>query len=178
MEPYHSPTASPRANTVVTRILVAVDDSEHSARALRYVGTLLRDTREVYITLFHVLKPMPRELLEHGGSEDPQVEVRLAEELRKDQEDWVRTESMIEHPILVKALEVFAKTGFPLDRVTLKFGYEDNIAHTILDEARDGGYGTIVVSRHGTTGVKNALGGGITDQLLRDAASFTLWVVE
>lgn len=178
MEPYHSPTAGPRANTVVTRILVAVDDSEHSSRALRYVGTLLRDTREVYITLFHVLKPMPRELLEHGGSEDPMTEVRLAEELRKDQEDWVRTESMIEHPILAKALEVFGKTGFPLDRVTLKFGYEDNIAHNILDEARDGGYGTIVVSRHGTTGVKNALGGGITDHLLRDAAGFTLWVVE
>jgi hypothetical protein len=33
--------------------LVAVDDSEHSARALRYVGNLLRDAHTVQVTLFH-----------------------------------------------------------------------------------------------------------------------------
>ena len=181
MEPYYStmsPTAGPRTNTVVMRILVAVDDSEHSERALRYVGTLLRDTRDVHVTLFHVLKPMPRELLEHGGSENPTEEVRLAKELLQEQENWIRAESAIEYPILVKALELFGKTGFPLDRVTLKFGHEDNIAHTILDEARKGGHGTIVVNRHGSNGIKRFFGGSITDQLLREANGFTLWVVE
>lgn len=177
MVPHPLPTTILRGNTSISRILVAVDDSEHSERALRYVGTLLRDTRDVYVTLFHVLKPMPRELLEHGGSEDPSVEVRLAEELQRDQETWVRTESMIEYPILLKALEVFGKTGFPLDRVTLKFGHEDDIAHTILNEARNGGYETIVVNRHSSNGIKRFFGGSITDQLLRDATGFTLWVV-
>ncbi|MCP9443486.1 MAG: universal stress protein [Nitrospira sp.] len=177
MVPPPLPTTIRRGNTGVSRILVAVDDAEHSERALRYVGTLLRDARDVHVTLFHVLKPMPRELLEHGGSEDPQVEVRLAEELQRDQETWVRTETMIEYPILLKALEVFGKTGFPLDRVTLKFGHEDDIAHTILDEARNGGYETIVVNRHSSNGIKRFFGGGITDQLLRDATGFTLWVV-
>ncbi|MCP9439766.1 MAG: universal stress protein [Nitrospira sp.] len=177
MVPPPLPTTILHGNTGVSRILVAVDDAEHSERALRYVGTLLRDARDVHVTLFHVLKPMPRELLEHGGSEDPQVEVRLAEELQRDQETWVRTETMIEYPILLKALEVFGKTGFPLDRVTLKFGHEDDIAHTILDEARNGGYETIVVNRHSSNGIKRFFGGGITDQLLRDATGFTLWVV-
>ena len=172
------PTTIPRGNTLLSRILIAVDGSEHSARALRYVGTLLRDTRDVQVTLFHVLKPMPRELLEHGGSEDPAEEIRLAKELQQDQENWVHAESTMEYPILVRALELFGKTGFPLDRVTLKFGHEDDIAHTILDEARTGGYGTIVVSRHGSNGMKRFFGGGITDQLLRDASGYTLWVVE
>jgi nucleotide-binding universal stress UspA family protein len=158
--------------------LIAVDDSEHSARALRYVGTLLRDVRNVQVTLFHVLKPMPHELLEHGGSENPVEEVRLATELKQGQEDWMREESVMEYPILVQALELFGKTGFPLDRVTLKFGQEDGIAHTILDEAQTGGYGTIVVSHQGSNGLKRFFGGGITDQLLRDAAGYTLWVVE
>jgi nucleotide-binding universal stress UspA family protein len=167
-----------RGNTSVSRILVTVDESEYAERALRYVGTLLRDTRNAHVTLFHVLKPMPRELLEHGGSENPRVEIRLAEELRRDQEDWVRTESANEYPILVKALEVFGKTGFPLDHVTLKFGHADDVARTILDEARNGGYETIVVGRHGSNGIKRFFGGGITDQLLRDATGFTLWVVE
>ena len=172
------PTTIPRGNTLLSRILIAVDGSEHSARALRYVGTLLRDARDVQVTLFHVLKPMPRELLEHGGSEDPAGEILLAKELQQDQENWVHAESVMEYPILVYALELFGKTGFPLDRVTLKFGHEDDIAHTILDEARTGGYGTIVVSRHGSNGMKRFFGGGITDQLLRDASGYTLWVVE
>lgn len=172
----------PRTDTpgkaLISRILVAVDGSEHSARALHYVGTLLRDTRDVQVTLFHVLKPMPRELLEHGGSEDPAEEVRLAKKLQEDQENWVRAESLFEHPILLTALELFGKTGFPLDRVTLRFGHEDDIAHTILDEARTGGYQTIVVSRQSSKRMKLFFGGGITDQLVRSASGYTLWIVE
>ena len=172
------PTTIHPGKALLSKILIAVDGSEHSARALHYVGTLLRDTRDVQVTLFHVLKPMPRELLEHGGSEDPAEEVRLAKKLQEDQENWVRSESRFEHPILLTALELFGKTGFPLDRVTLKFGHEDDIAHTILDEARTGGYGTIVVSRHGSNGMKRFFGGDITDQLLRDASGYTVWIVE
>lgn len=174
----HPATAVLHGSSRRPRILIAVDDPERSAKALGYVGTLLRDTPEVQVTLFHVLKPMPRELLEHGGSEDPRQETRLAEELRQDQAAWVRTESVMESPILMNALELFAKTGFPLDRVTLKFGHEDDIAHNILEEARSGGYGTIVVSRHGSNGMKRFFRAGITDQLLRDASGYTLWVVE
>lgn len=177
MMPQHLATAVPQGNSSRSRILIAVDDSEHAAQALGYVGTLLREARDVQVTLFHVLKPMPRELLEHGGSEDPAEEIRLAEELRRDQVNWVRTESVMESPILMSALELFGKTGFPLDRVTLKVGYEDNVAHTILDEARIGGYGTIVVSRYGSNGTKRFFDGGVTEQLLRDASGFTLWVV-
>ena len=172
------PTKVPRENTLFSRILIAVDGSDHSARALRYVGTLLRDTRDVRVTLFHVLKPMPRELLEHGGSEDPAEEIRLAKELQQDQENWVRTESLFESPILLTALELFGQTGFPLDRVTMRFGHEDDVAHTILDEARAGGYETIVLSRHGSNRLNRFFGGGITNQLLRNASGYTLWIVE
>ena len=75
------PTTIHQGKDLHARILIAIDGSEHSARALHYVGTLLRETSDVQVTLFHVLKPMPRELLEHGGSEDPAEEVRLAKKL-------------------------------------------------------------------------------------------------
>ena len=112
---------------------------------------------------------MPRALLEHGGSENPVDEVRLDNTLQQDQENWVRAESVV---------ELLGQTGFPSDRVTLKFGHEDDIAQTILDEARTGAYGTIVISRQGSNGMKRFFGGSITDQLLRDASGYTLWVVE
>ena len=169
------PTSGSR--TSARKILIAVDESDQSACAVQYVGSLLRETQDVSVTLFHVLKPMPRELMEHGGSEDPEVEHHLGEQLRKGQEEWVRTEGAIEYPILVKALERLGQTGFPIDRVTLKFGHERDIADTIVDEARAGGYGTVVVTRHGTSGSKRLFGQSITDRLLRDMSEVALWIL-
>jgi hypothetical protein len=52
--------------SVAIRILLAVDESENSHRLVQYVGSLLSRTPDVVVTLFHVLKPLPRGLLEHG----------------------------------------------------------------------------------------------------------------
>ena len=133
--PQHLAPAVPHGSSSRAPILIGVDDSKHSAQALGDAGTLLRDAYGVQVTLLHVLKPMPRELLEYGGSEDPAEEVRLAEELRQDQANWVRAERVMEYPKLMNALELLGKTGFPLDRMTVKVGCEDNVAHTILDGA-------------------------------------------
>ncbi len=172
-----TPVALP-SQTGAARVLVAIDDSTHANRALRYVGTLLRAVPDSHITLFHVLKPMPRELLEHGGSEDPMVEVRLSQELHQDQDNWVREETEAEQPILANALELLRKTGFPLNRVSLRFGHDDDIAQEILNEARRGRCGTILVSRQASNGVKRVRGGGTIDHLVRNAAGFALWIVD
>ena len=166
-----------RSRTSPKQILVVVDDSDQSLHTVQYVGALLRETQNVSITLFHVLNPMPRELMEHGGSEDPTVEDHLGEQLRKEQEEWVRAEGAIEYPILLKALERLGQTGFPIDRVTLKFGHERDIADTIMDEAKAGGYGTIVVTRHGPSGTKRLFGSSVTDRLIRDLSGVALWIL-
>ena len=160
------------------RILVAVDESENSNRAVKYVGSLLRETPDTAVTLFHVLKPMPRGLLEHGGSENPATEARLSEQLRQDQEAWIRQEAERECPFLIKAFETLTQSGFDRSRVALRIGHEDDIARNILEEARNGKHETIVVGRHGSSGIKRLFGGGVTDQLLRDAKGFAIWVVE
>ena len=166
-----------RNRTSAKKILIAVDDSEQSIRAVQYVGSLLRETQDVSVTLFHALNPMPRELMEHGGSEDPKVEDHLGAQLRKDQEEWVRAEGAIEYPILVKALERLGQTGFPIDRVTLKFGHERDIIDAIVDEAKAGAYGTMVVTRQGPSGTKRIFSSGITDRLIRDLPGIALWIV-
>jgi nucleotide-binding universal stress UspA family protein len=160
------------------RMLVAVDESENSMRAVRYVGSLLGRTPDVAVTLFHVLKPMPRELLEHGGSESPVAEAQLGEQLRQDQHAWVRSEQEANCLVLQKANDTLTASGFDNNRVALKFGYEDNIAANILEEAREGGHETIVVGRRGVSRITRMFGGGVTDQLLRDAKGFAIWIVE
>ena len=160
------------------RVLLAVDESENSHRVVQYVGSLLRRTPDVDVTLFHVLKPMPRGLLEHGGSENPTAEEHLSMQLREEQEAWIRKERESECHILRKACETLEQSGFDLSRVAVKYGHEDDIARNILEEARSGHHDTIVVGRHGTSRIKQIFGGGVTDHLLRDAKGFAIWVVE
>ncbi|SPP63108.1 universal stress protein [Nitrospira lenta] len=160
------------------RILLAVDESENSHRAARYVGSLLRRTPDVSLTLFHVLKPMPRGLLEHGGSEDPATEAQLGGRLRDEQQAWIRKERESECQVLKGVCETLGQSGFDTSRVSKQFGHEDDIARNILEEAHSGQYETIVVGRYGTSLAKRLFGGGVTDQLLRDAKGFAIWVVE
>ena len=160
------------------RILVAVDESENSSRAVQYVGSVLQNRPDTTVTLFHVLKPMPRELLEHGGSENPVTEARLGQQLRKEQDAWIQQEEESDCPLLIQAREMLTGFGFDRNRVTLKIGHEEDVARNILEEARDGMHDTIVVGRHGTSRIRRLFGGGVTDHILRDAKGFALWVVE
>ncbi|GKS58747.1 hypothetical protein YTPLAS18_22740 [Nitrospira sp.] len=179
MKPHGVTAETDTLQTQSPRLLVPIDDSDHSKRALKYVGVLLRHVPDAAITLFHVLKPMPRELLEHGGSEDPAVESRLREELQEDQDRWMRSESEAERPILTQSLAVLRQLGFPENRVSLKFGSEDDVAGGILDEAKQGQYDTIVLTKQASSGSTRLFGsGGTTEQILRGAAGYTLWIVD
>jgi len=168
----------PSAKEAAMRILLAVDDSENSHRVVKYVGSLLRRTPDVDLTLFHVLKPMPRGLLEHGGSENPTAEEYLSVQLREEQEAWIRKERESECHILRKACETLEQSGFDLSHVVVKYGHEDHIGRNILEEARSGHHETIVLGRQGTSRIEHIFGGGVTDYLLRKAKGFAIWVVE
>jgi nucleotide-binding universal stress UspA family protein len=102
----------------------------------------------------------------------------LSTQLQQDQEAWSKKEQESECPILITARAILEKSGFDITRVSLKFGHEEDVARSILEEARSGHFDTIVVGRHGTSGMKRIFGGGITDELLRKAKGFAIWVVE
>jgi hypothetical protein len=76
--------SSTNRSSLPVRILVAVDGSKDSTRAVKYVGQLLHTISGVTVTLFHVLNPLAPILREHGGSEDPVREEQLGKQLRKD----------------------------------------------------------------------------------------------
>jgi hypothetical protein len=59
--------------SVCHNLLIAVDDSEATARTVTYVASIIGSRRDVRLYLWHVA-PIPPEFLEFGGSENPQVE--------------------------------------------------------------------------------------------------------
>src|ERR1700720_426593 len=54
-----------------TSLLVILDDSAASKRAVKYVGKIVGKRKGIRIFLLHVLPPLPPELVEHGGAENP-----------------------------------------------------------------------------------------------------------
>jgi nucleotide-binding universal stress UspA family protein len=163
---------------VMKRILVAVDESEHSDRALHYVGNLLNKTPEVEVTLFHVLAPVPHRLYEHGGSEDPAVEQRLGEGLRTEREAWFREQEKRELPVVERGRRVLAETGFPAEHITMTLSREHDVPRAILDEARTGGFDTIVMALHSkASGLRKVLANHAVDPLVHRLSKMTLWVV-
>jgi nucleotide-binding universal stress UspA family protein len=98
--------------------------------------------------------------------------------LRNEQDAWIRKEEESESHVLKKACDTLTQSGFDRSQVALKVGHEDDIAKNILEEARNGQHETIVVGRHGASRVRRLFGGSVTEQLLRDAKGFAIWVVE
>ena len=102
----------------------------------------------------------------------------MSAQLRNEQDAWIRKERESECHVLKKVCETLEQSGFDMSHVEVKYGHEDDIAINILEEARSGHHETIVVGRHGMSRIKRIFGGGVTDQLLRDAKGFAIWVVE
>ena len=69
-------------------ILIAIDHSEATYRAVTYVAQIIGGREEFRILLLHVPEPMPPKLLEFGGAENP-VEEQRAEMSLKDRKSVV-----------------------------------------------------------------------------------------
>ena len=95
------PTTIPRGSTIISRMLIAVDDSGHSAR-------VLRDARDLQVPLFHVLKPMPRELLDQvvpGATLDIGAQELVGHIPVPKKERRVRGEALLELHAIVAMVE-------------------------------------------------------------------------
>jgi len=96
-----------------TKILLALDGSEASMRAARYVANLLGKRADVFVTLFHILSPIPPSLLESGSLE---AEIKL----KGQRAAWVKAEQTIECKLFNPVREMFQKAGFHRERIQAK----------------------------------------------------------
>jgi hypothetical protein len=162
-------------------ILMAVDDSESTNRALDYVAHMLGGRPDVRIHLFHLLKSVPPEYFEHGGAEDPARERRLAEELLERQERWIEEEKNRERPILEHAKSVFLEGGVHAEAIECEAAPSFGgiaVARDCLEAAKDNDCRTIVVGRTSLHWYREVLRRHHCHELVRRAEGFTVWIVE
>ena len=145
------------------RILLAVDASENSRRAVDYVGSVVAET-EVEFTLFHVVRRFS--FLDDYTLQDHEVE-GFWEEVKKDIPRMFRFYK-----------ENLEQAGVAEARISTRANLDsDSRAMDILQEALEGGYGTIVMGRRGLSRVREFLLGRVTNKVLQRAQNLAVWIV-
>lgn len=164
-----------------SKFLMALDGSEESQKAVKYLAEMTAGNAEAEITLFHATG-VPPMLLEHGGGDTPAEEKKREQILDREEASWSDEErAEVENFIFGPALKVFAKTGGgkgPKVETKLVQVPHHDIARTILEEARSGGYDTVVVGRHGRSRIRELAFGGISSKIIQNLRDRTVWVVE
>ncbi len=132
-------------------ILVALDRSENSMRTVDNVGKIL------------------------GGSD---VEVALIHVIRSDEKKFIDKAMRRIDNVFEEAKGKLVKSGFKKNQVTTKIITQAHSrAGAIVQEAKLGGYGTIVVGRRGLSKVQDFIMGRVSNKVIHIAKNHAVWVV-
>jgi len=164
-----------------SRLLVVVDGSPAGQRAVAYVGAFFGRRKGFRICLAHLLPPLPAELLEFGGVENPTEETREQAQLRAEQKRYRRAEKQKDRGVLEAATDVVHKAGVPRSAIETRFWAlpaSRDPADEVLEMAQARRCKTVVVGRCTTSWIRELLGGDLAEKLVRRGERITVWVVE
>jgi nucleotide-binding universal stress UspA family protein len=144
------------------KVLLAADGSESSIRAAEHLSFMAAQSPDVRITLFHVVLEgsAPGAFIVDGFTED-----FIMEEDRHYIRDF--------H---ARARRMFKDAGISEDRVEIKeVWHSGNVGSAIVEEAKKGDYGTVVVGRRGVN--QAFFMGSVSKYVLNRTEGRALWVV-
>jgi nucleotide-binding universal stress UspA family protein len=164
-----------------TKLLIVVDHSLASMRAVSYVAQILGGRRGFRVCLAHTLPSPPGGMLESGGAEDPKKEKWLETRLRASRHLWVSATKRKLSGSLERAYTNLRRAGFARGEIEVHFCYPSdkrNAPKEILTLARKRGCHTIVVGRRSLSWLRELLQTNPADELVRLGKGFTTWVVK
>jgi nucleotide-binding universal stress UspA family protein len=158
-------------------VLIAVDGSRNSLRAVEYAGRVFASNAEARLMLFHVLPAISRMSL--NREEIKAIDARKAE--RADLVDlyWRLEDEDKMGRFFAEATNLLVQVGVQPEQINSKCGVkEGEIAAAILEEVDLGHYETLVVGRRGLSRMREFFLGSISTDLVREAQGCAVCVVE
>ena len=163
------------------RLLVVVDASEESARALQYVGKILVGRNRVDIHLTYISPHLEAALLESGGAEGAEREEQVESTVRAEQSRRMAMSDKKAWQILdaaqamlqeegVAATHIHSSVSSPLDARAA--------ADEVILLARDQQCKTVVVGHRAHTWFSGFGHGHLAEHLVRSADGFAIWVID
>lgn len=156
------------------KILVAVDSSDNSARAVEYTATMINSSPDFRVSLVYVehlperdIYPDEQSWLQACGEEKNKVKDFLAQAEQTLVENGVRPENIGTRYVTAQEQAAFA---------------EDvrgrGVAFHLMRIQKEGGFGTVAVGRRGVSKAQEFLFGSVSTRIIHHIENCTVWVVE
>ncbi len=150
------------------KVLVALDGSEDSFKAVDHLGFILAGHLEAHISLVHVSTALADYCTFDDESELDELEL----ELLKKEEDYCLTH------YFSKAVKMLTEAGVERDRIQVEFRVKKlDLARTILKVGEETASGTVVVGRRGASRIKGLLLGSVSNKIIQAGKDKAVWIV-
>jgi len=156
-----------------TKLLVVVDESAATTKALKYVAKMAVGHPKMKICLAHSLLAPPRQLVEFRGAEKSR--------LRAYESRWISAGEMTERRTLDRANKVLRRGGLRRRAIEAHFCYlvdGSRATQEILKLAKTRNCDTVVIGRASLSWLGKLIDGDPAEEFLRQGKGFTIWVVE
>jgi nucleotide-binding universal stress UspA family protein len=147
------------------KIMIAIDGSESSLRAVDHLCFMLMGNPEITVTLFHVAAKIGDYCEIDFNNSQKDIEKLMIEGDRRCVRDFY-----------IHARQKFQGAGISDDRIHIKeVSPRMNVGKAILKEFNAGGYGTLVIGRRGIG--RSFFMGSVSEYLVDKIENCALWLV-
>ncbi len=147
------------------RILLAVDGSESAFRALDHVCFMIGDNPEARLTLFHVVPRLGEYCSIDFSQPDRETESFIIEGDKRCLADFY-----------AHAMNTCRSAGIEKERIEVKESKRKvGVGKVIVEEARKGGYGTVVIGRRGSG--RAFFMGSVSRYVLGKSSNRAVWLI-
>jgi nucleotide-binding universal stress UspA family protein len=157
------------------KILIAIDDSKNAMKAVEYIGRQFGGAKDLQVSLVHVLPNLPSIFWDEGHI----LSEGEKSERKRVVDKWLADRKEKMEPVFRKATALLGGHGIPEQQIQMKsISDSTDVAASILEEARDEGYQTIVVGRRGLVEGKHAFLGSVTNKIITQGSGVAITIVE
>jgi nucleotide-binding universal stress UspA family protein len=155
---------------VEKKILLAVDNSIHSRKAVQYVLRMSSTLTDLSFMLFHV-QPTISLFLREEAEKDFKAKAELKRVIQKNTDDSLA--------LLEKTKSEMVRMGIEENKIGIKTRSRMlGVAKDIIEYAQQGLYDAVVVGRRGLSRMQKAFMGSLTSNLVEHSRIIPLWIVD
>lgn len=163
-----------------SKILLAVDGSDHSMQSAYYVANMLSNKHDVLVVFFTVLPVVPPTLPASKVLKSVSSRSEMVVSFGQKKMPLPDAEREVEKRLFGPMRETFRIAGFSDEQMTTKCFTAlpgSNIAKEIEEECRKGEYDTVVIGRHWHSGIHELFLGNIAEKVIKRFRNCAVWVV-
>jgi len=150
---------------MIHNVLIAVDGSQNSKRAVEYAGWIFAPNPEARLVLFQILPAISRMNLSKKEIKD--IDARRVERPDLAGLYWKPESEEKMNQFFAESTEILEKGGVKPEQIKSKFSVKaGEIADAILEEIDLGRYDTLIVGRRGISRVREFFLGSVSTRII------------